>query len=117
MAIMFSIARRLSAMMPPLTISPFSIGSWPETCSQPLASTARAKGRGWPPAPVPPVPYRFIVTICLYPDVQYIGHMSILTDFLYSYMRIEMSRWKHVHRRYQSRRGRQTAGRHGRHPQ
>src|SRR6516165_9209777 len=32
-------------MMPPGTISPLTIATWPETYSQPSASTARANGR------------------------------------------------------------------------
>src|SRR5215217_1890902 len=49
-------------MIPPSTISPPSIGTCPDTKSQPSAFTARAKGRCWPPVPVPPAaPYLSIV--------------------------------------------------------
>src|ERR1700739_3044556 len=46
----------------PATSSPFTIGTWPDTYSQPSASTARANGRCCPPVPLPPsTPYRLIV--------------------------------------------------------
>src|ERR1035438_1579036 len=40
-------------MLPPTT-SPSTMGTWPDTYSQPSASTARAKGRCCPPVPLPP---------------------------------------------------------------
>src|SRR5580698_5517923 len=53
------------ATMLPGTISPWTIATCPDTYSQPSASTARAKGRCWPPVPLPPsTPYRLMLMKC-----------------------------------------------------